>query len=106
MAEDILAAGRNPNGTYDGRKVLSALTGGRVSPQEIQSAFEAVKANKAAWANCPAPHHVVDRIGKGFPMKFRCRHCSATCGSEIVHYIQGYEARGGVGRDIWSEWDR
>jgi hypothetical protein len=103
---DILDTGRNADGTYDGRKVLSALSGGKLSPGDVQSIFEQVKANKAAWDNCPAPHHVVDRIGDGFPMKFRCRHCGGTKGSEIVRYIEGYVAAGGTGSDIWSEWGK
>lgn len=103
--DDLLAAGRNSDGTYDGRKVLSALSGGRLSPEDVQSAFQAAKANKVAWDSCPAAHHVVDRVGDGFPMKFRCRHCGATRGSEIVAYIRGYEANGGNGSDIWPEWD-
>ena len=101
---DILAAGRNANGTYDGTKVLSALTGGWLSPADVRSAFDDAQANIAAWRDCPAPHHVVDRIGEGFPMKFRCRHCGGTKGSEIVNYISGYVAAGGKGSDIWSEW--
>lgn len=106
MADDILAVGRDPNGTYDGTKVLSALSGGRLSPADIGSAFAEVMANKAALKGCPAPHHVVDQVEGKFPMKFRCRHCGGVQGSEIVRYIEGYAAAGGKGSDIWSEWGK
>ncbi|AHE55996.1 hypothetical protein [Sphingomonas sanxanigenens] len=97
---------RNPDGTYDGRKVLSELSGGRISPGEVQSIFDQVKANGEAWRNCPAPHHVVDRIEGKLPTKFRCRHCGATKGTEIIFYIEGFVAAGGDGKAVWPEWDR
>jgi len=103
---DILASGRNADGTYDGTKVLSALSGGRLSPGDVTSIWEEVKANKAAWDACPAPHHVIDRVGDKHPMKFRCRHCGGTKGTEIVQYIKGFEANGGDGSEIWSEWGK
>ena len=106
VSKDILAAGRNADGTYDGRKVLSALTGGKLSPDDVQSAFNDAKANIEAWRNCPAPHHVVDRIDGKMPTKFRCRHCGATKGTDILSYIEGFVAAGGDGSAVWPEWGR
>jgi len=106
MSEDIRAIGLNADGTYDGTKVLSALSGGKLSPIDVKSIFEEVKANIAAWDSCPAPHHVIEQIGDTHPMKFRCVHCGGTKGTEVVQYIKGFEANGGDGSAIWSEWGK
>jgi hypothetical protein len=93
---------RNPNGTYDGTKVLSALTGGTLSPKDVHGLWDEVKANIDAWKNCPAPWHVVDQIEGKIPAKFQCRTCGAiTDGGKMLAYIEGFEAAGGDKRAVW-----
>ena len=72
---------------------------------DMRQIWDGVRANREAWASCPATHHQLMRVGTSTGrQKFQCLHCGGTIGSEVQYYIQGFEAAGGKADDVFPGW--
>jgi hypothetical protein len=86
----VMDGARNPDGTYDGTKVMAAVTG--LSRDTITELAQKARDNVARLHACV--DHVFEPTGPLHPIRqrYRCKHCGGEVDSSAYRwYAQGRE---------------